>query len=105
MTLEVLSTSIFLGLTVVMLLNPRWRRPEWLAYVFVNLGLFLSKQSLIGSSLQSLPRYVLVLFPCFVVFGDWLASHGQRTRFAYLAGSSAALVVLSMLYALWFFIA
>jgi len=105
MTLEVLSVPIFLALTAAMLFNSRWRKPEWLAYVFVNLSLFLSKQSLTGSSLQSLPRYVLVLFPCFVIIGDWLASRSQRTRFAYMAASSAALVVLSMLYALWVFIA
>ena len=104
MTLEVLTAPLFIALTAAMFLNPRWRKPEWTAYVVVNLGLFLSKQSLTGSSLQSLPRYVLMLFPVFIVVGDWLAHRGRRTQFIYLAVSSAALLVFGALYTLWVFI-
>jgi hypothetical protein len=104
MTLEVLTAFVFIGLTSAMFVNPRWRRPEWLAYVTANLCLFLSKQSLTGSSLQSLPRYVLTLFPVFMVVGDWLAHRGRRIQFVYLVGSSSVLLVISALYVLWVFI-
>lgn len=104
MTLEVLTALLFIGLTSVMFINPRWRKPEWLAYVAANLCLFLSKQSLTGSSLQSLPRYVLTLFPVFVVMGDWLAQRSRRAQFVYVTGSSSILLVFGVLYVLWVFI-
>ena len=42
--------------------------------------------------------------PGFIVLGEWLAQRTARGRFIYLTLSSAALLVLSTLYALWFFI-
>jgi hypothetical protein len=102
--LDVSSALLFLCLTVGMILNRRWRRGEWLIYVVANLGVFLSKRSLVASSLQSLPRYVLVLFPAFVVVGEWLSRRGPRTRLFYVVVSGALLLAFSALYALWFFI-
>ncbi len=103
-TLEVLTAFVFIALTSALFLRPRWRRPEWLAYVAANLYLFLSKQSLTGSSLQSLPRYVLMLFPVFIAVGDWLAHESRRMQFVYLVGSSSVLLLFSTLYVLWVFI-
>lgn len=102
-TLELLSACLFIVLTGVMLIRPQCRKPEWLVYAAVNLILFLSKQSLIASSLQSLPRYVLILFPIFILIGGWLASQGRLVRFIYLTCSSAILLVFSVLYVLWVF--
>jgi hypothetical protein len=103
-TLDVASALLFLGLTSVMLWNKRWRRPEWLIYMSASLLLFLSKRNDLASVLQSMSRYVLALFPGFVVIGDWLARRGPRLRFAYLVVSSTLLIILSSLYALWWFI-
>jgi hypothetical protein len=103
-TLDIASAGLFLGLAVVMLRGPRWRVWPWVIYMCANLAFFLSKHSLTASSLQSLARYVLVLFPAFIVLGDWLASRSQRVRFVYVLASSLGLVVLSALYAVGWFI-
>ena len=68
----------------------RWRRPELLAYMLVSLAVLLGRHTQGAPSLKSLSRYVLVLFPAFLVAGDWLASASRRTRFWYVTGSSAA---------------
>lgn len=102
--LDVSSAFLFLGLTAAMVVNRRWQQGEWLIYVVANLAVFLSKRSLIASSLQSLARYVLVLFPGFIVVGDWLSRRGPRLRFAYSVISGTLLLILSSLYALWWFI-
>ncbi len=103
-TLDVASALGFIILIVIMVLRPRWRRPEWLIFAGANMLLFLSKRSFVASSLQSMSRYVLVLFPAFIVLGDFLSSRGRNTRLLYTALSSAALIVLSMAYGLWIFV-
>jgi hypothetical protein len=102
--LDVASAGLFLALAAVMLLRPRWRVWGWVIYMAANLAFFLSKHSLTASSLQSMARYVLVLFPAFIVLGDWLAGRTARTRFFYALGSSLGLLVLSVLYAVGWFI-
>jgi hypothetical protein len=103
-TLEVFSALAFLGLTAAMLGNRRWRRTDWLIYMGVNLSVLLSKHAVRASYLQSLARYVLALFPAFIVVGDWLAHCGPKVRFAYLTLTGTLLIILSTLYALWWFI-
>jgi hypothetical protein len=102
--LDLASALLFLGLTAAMAVNRRWRRGDWLIYMVVNQAVFLSKHSLVASSLQSLARYVLVLFPGFIVIGDWLSRRGSRLRFVHVVISGTLLFVLSALYALWWFI-
>ena len=102
--LDIASAGLFLALAVVMLRRPRWRVWGWVIFMVANLAFFLSKHSLTASSLQSLARYVLVLFPAFIVLGDWLAGRTARTRFFYVLGSSLGLLVLSALYAVGWFI-
>lgn len=102
--LDIASAGLFLWLAVVMLRRPRWRVWAWVIYMLANLAFFLSKHSLTASSLQSLARYVLVLFPAFIVLGDWLAGRSARTRFFYVLGSSLGLLLLSALYAVGWFI-
>ena len=102
--LEVASAFLFVGLTVAVVRRCRRGSWDWVIYMALNLGLFMSKVSVIATSLQSMARYVLVLFPGFVVIGDWLSHLRRRRRFAVLVCSSALLVVLSSLYALWVFV-
>lgn len=103
-TLDVLSVLLFLAVTVAMIARPRWRRPEAIVYMALNLLLFMSKRSLVASSLQSSSRYVLSLFPAFLVAGDWLNRTSPGKRFAYLSASGSLLIVLSILFAFWVFI-
>jgi hypothetical protein len=102
--LDVSAGGLFLALGVAMLRRPRWRVWGWVIYMGGNLAFFMSKHSLVASSWQSLARYVLVLFPAFIVLGDWLASRSARTRFVYLLASSLGLMILSALYAVGWFI-
>lgn len=103
-TFDVLSTGLFLGICLLLAVRPRWRRFDWLAYMVVNMLMFLSKQSFTASSLQSMSRYVLTLFPAFIVIGDWLARQGPRARHVYIAASSAGLLIISALYTLYVFV-
>jgi hypothetical protein len=103
-SLDVTSALLFLAVLTAMIANPRWRKSEWIVYMSLNLVVFLSKRSLNAASLQSLARYVLALFPAFVVAGDWLSRRSQPVRFIYMVVSSTALLVLSAGYSLWWFI-
>jgi ABC-type nickel/cobalt efflux system permease component RcnA len=64
----------------------------------------MSKESFIASSIQSTSRYVLVLFPAFLLIGEWLSRQSQKVRFLYLSISSSILVIFSSFYALWIFV-
>jgi hypothetical protein len=103
-TLDVFSALFFLAIFGLMCVQPRWRRIEWIIYVGANLFVFLSKESFVASSLQSTARYVLALFPAFIVLGDWLGRQSRPIRFALIAASSSTALVLSILYSLWIFI-
>jgi hypothetical protein len=54
--------------------------------------------------LQSLPRYLTVLFPLFIWLGAWLAGH-PRPRLPTLVLSGAALALLSAEFATWHYVA
>ena len=103
-TLDVLSVAAFLTVTALMIAVKRWRRPELLAYMIVNLAILLGRYTQGAASLKSLSRYVLVLFPAFLIVGDWLASRSRRARFWYVTLSTSLLLILSTLYVFWFFI-
>lgn len=103
-TLDTVSAIFFLTITGLMAINPRWRKPELLAYMLVSLAFLLSVKAEAATSLKGLSRYVLALFPAFLVLGDYLATAQPKTRFIYLVTSSTLLLALSALYAIWFFI-
>ncbi len=103
-TLDVLSVVLALILIICMVIRPQWRKLDWLAFVILNLGLFLVKHNLHASYIQSLSRYILTLFPGFIVLGDWLARQGRLPRFIYVIGSGATLIVFACLYTLWVFV-
>jgi hypothetical protein len=102
--LEIVCAFFFLAMTGAMILRKRWRRPEWIVYTAANLLFFLSKQSFTASSLQSLPRYVLVLFPVFIMIGGWLADRDRIVKFIFILISSCCAIALSVLYTFWIFI-
>lgn len=102
--LEGLTAVGWLGLVALMLARPRWRRWDWIIYLGLNLGVFLSKHSLVATPLQSVARYVLALFPGFILLGDWLSRREPRARFLYLLASATLLLLFSALYALAVFI-
>jgi hypothetical protein len=103
-TADLISAFAFLGITTAMATRARWRRPELLAYMVLSLVALLGRNTVGAAALKSLSRYVLVLFPAFLVVGDWLATARPRTRFAYLAVSGSLLILASILFTLWFFL-
>ncbi len=102
-TLDIGSLFLFTALIIALVLQRRWRRVEWIVYMSANLLLFLSKHNEFSAALQSLSRYVLALFPGFIVLGDWLAER-SRWRLPYVVLSGTLLILSSALYAMWFFI-
>jgi hypothetical protein len=103
-TLDVVSVVLFIFITVLMFVRPRWRKWELVAYMAGSLVVLLSRSTEGAASLKSISRYVLVLFPAFLVLGDWLAGAKRWKRFTLLVISSSGLVIASALYALWFFL-
>jgi hypothetical protein len=103
-TLDILSAAAVIAITLAMAVRARWRRPELLVYMAVNLVVLFGRQTEGAPSLKSLSRYVLVLFPVFLVIGDWLASSRRGVRFAYLTISSSLLLVVASLYVFWWFV-
>jgi hypothetical protein len=96
----------FVALTVVV---PAWiavwrRLP--LAYgVFVTVAIGVNLLTpVVGWPLQSLPRYLSVLFPLFIWAGAWLAAH-EQARVPLLVLSAGALALLSAEFATWHYVA
>jgi Mannosyltransferase (PIG-V) len=74
------------------------------AYVLAALALPLSYP--VGPQpLMSLPRFVAVLFPCFMALGAWLAEGGRLRRAAVLAPSAAGLAIVTAVFATWHWVA
>jgi len=103
-TLELFTAVLFIFLSVSMIKKIFWNKPEWCIYTVINLAIFFSKQSYVHSSLQSISRYVLVLFPIYIFLGHWIAQQGYRTRLIYISISSIGLSVLTVYYTLWIFV-
>ena len=102
--IEAVSMLVFLSLIILMIIYPRWRRIEWVLYSGLNMGVFLTRYNVAASPLQSMARYVLVLFPVFIMLGDWLSRKGSRVQFIYFSISGAILIVFSCLYTIGWFI-
>ncbi len=79
----------------------RLRWAEWLYFAF---GLLIPLSSLTPfAPLTSLPRYVAVLFPGFVMLAGEVRE--ERTRFALLLFFATGLAVFTMLFASWYWVA
>lgn len=105
-------TTIIEGLTVIfwitlfiLMIRDRKRLPiEWLIYTGINLLVFTSKANSLISPMQSIGRYVLILFPGFIYLGNWLAGTQARKRFIYILVSSSLLIAVCGLYVIGFFV-
>jgi hypothetical protein len=102
--LEAVTALGFIGLSALMIVKPRWRRPEWILYTLLNLGVFLSRYSTTSSPLQSMGRYVLILFPIYILLGDWLSRSSRRVQFAYTITSISLLMIFSTMYVFGVFV-
>jgi len=102
--MEGLSALLWLGLFVIMLVNFRKYPLEWLIYMGINLLVFTSKVAMVISPLQSIGRYVLILFPGFIFLGEWLTRLTPRWRFIYILSSSTLLEVFCGLYLIGIFL-
>jgi hypothetical protein len=103
-TIDILSAALFLTLFLVIVFR-REKYPFYLTvYYASNLLLYLSKIHHEASSLQSMSRYTLTLFPAFWVIGEWLSTQRPLPRFAILVISFGLLLIFSGLYTMWVFI-
>jgi hypothetical protein len=102
--LETASALLFIALLGAMLLRPRWRRGEWLLYMGVNLILFTGVHTFEASAWRSIARYVLVLFPGFIILANWLVGRSRRFRFGYFSVSLALQVIFGSLYVVFWFL-
>jgi hypothetical protein len=82
-----------------------WRRlpVAYGAFVTAAVGLNLVTP-VVGWPLQSMPRYLSVLFPLSMAAGAWLARH-PRVRAPVLVLSAVALSLLSAEFATWHYVA
>jgi hypothetical protein len=102
--LEVLSVIFFITLTISMLWGPAFRRPEWLLYMALHLIVYTGFTTLEASAWRSAARYLLTLFPGFLLLGHELATRSPRVRFTIVALSSAASISLAALSSLYWFL-
>jgi hypothetical protein len=72
--------------------------------MLLNMVVFLSRYSTIASPLQSMARYVLILFPAFIIIGDWLSRRHKRVQFFYCVISITILILFCGLYTYGWFI-
>ena len=81
-----------------------WRRLPIAYGAFVTVAIVLNLLTpVVGWPLQSMPRYLSVLFPLFMWAGAWLAAH-ERARVPLLALSAVALALLSAEFATWHYV-
>jgi len=81
-----------------------WRRLPIAYGAFVSVAIMLNLLTPVaGWPLQSMPRYLSVLFPLFMWAGAWLAAH-ERARVPLLALSAVALALLSAEFATWHYV-
>ncbi|CAN5369726.1 hypothetical protein BH09CHL1_BH09CHL1_35450 [soil metagenome] len=97
-TLELVATLLFIGLAVVGLFKlPLWQS----AYVLPPLIVPLFQPSSVHP-LMSMPRFVLVLFPLFVVLGMFI--EGRWTKTIAVLVSTAMLVLLTIQFSTWYWV-
>ena len=90
-SMEVLSAVIFLILGLISFKNTR------LSYAIFGFLSFLAPT--LTGTFSSMPRYILVMFPVFIMIGSWLNgdSHKMR-RWAYYSISTVLLAVNTALF-------
>ncbi len=79
-------------------------RPAYVAYAVVGLLVLLSEPALRQSPLTSFPRYIMVLFPLWISLALTLHRY-RRVWIAALGLSTLALVLFTVDFATWYFVA
>jgi hypothetical protein len=102
--LDGLTAAFWIALFVILIKKADRIPVEWLIYFGLNLVMVTSKVTTVVSPLQSIGRYVLVLFPGFIFFGNWLSQLTTRQRFWTIVASSTLLFALCGLYVIGFFV-
>ncbi len=103
-TIDIFSALLFIILFLRMIFKRKNVPFYFIVYYGSNLVLYLSKVHTEASSLQSMSRYVLTLFPAFWVLGEWLRNQKPLHRFSFLVLMSGLSIIFSGLYAMWIFI-
>lgn len=102
--LDGLTAAFWIAIFIVLIKKAGRIPVEWLIYFGLNLVMVTSKVTTVVSPLQSIGRYVLVLFPGFIFLGEWLACLTPRQRFWYIVASSTLLFAFCGLYVIGFFV-
>jgi hypothetical protein len=100
---EIFNLVALLGFCVLAVLVWRWLPLEYSLFVWPNLAVLLARDMAL-QPLLSTGRYVLVIFPCFMVLGILLARH-RRAALAWLAASAVLYLVLFQFFVRWKFVA
>jgi Gpi18-like mannosyltransferase len=102
---ELLTILLFWAVFIWMLTQKDFRNERaMLAYASVLLILFSGKHSLTASSLQSVQRYVLAIFPAFIGLSRITLKIPAWAQKIYLGASLTLAIIASTLYALWIFV-
>ena len=91
---HVLNVSAFVLFSVLGV--AAWRRygPAWGVYALLGVLMPACSSRWIG-----MPRYMLVLFPGFVMLGEWLRD--RRLAWAWIAGSAALMLMCFRMFLNW----
>jgi hypothetical protein len=99
---EALNLLCLIGFSAIAVTGFRRLPPSYWAYMAPSLGLLLTRE-MYFSPLMSTARFAVVLFPCFMILGQWLAA---RPRFAmlWLVASFVGQLVLFQYFVRWGFV-
>ena len=100
---EILNGLTLVGATAIALAGARRIPPAYSLYVIPSLGL-LYFRVMFFSPLMSASRYVLVVFPCFMIAASWFAFR-PRLALGWLAVSGALQLALFQYWVRWGFVA
>ena len=101
--IETLNLVALLGAAAVALLGARRLPVAYGLYVLPSLGLLFFRE-MYFSPLMSASRYVLVLFPCFMIAASWLAPHRKLAAGLVVIGAVLEIVLFGY-FARWGFVA
>jgi len=102
--IEGLSVTFWMVLFVLLLRGRKQFPTEWLIYFGLNLIVFLSKANSLISPMQSIARYVIILFPGFILVANWISEKSARSKRVYVLLSATVLIITCSFYAIGFFV-
>ena len=100
--IELLNVVCLLGFAAIAIVGARKLRFSYWLYAWPSLGLLLTRE-MYFSPIMSTARYVLVVFPCFMVLALWLAPR-PRVAAAWLVVSFVLQIVLFQYWVRWGFV-